>query len=298
MEAHAQHDPSQRGTQATASQASSMTATQHDERPAVFTDILCAVDGTRASFTAVRQAVSIAGPNGSLTLLAVSATAGAGAYRTAAIDPARIKRVLDIATHLAREGGVRCNRIIDPDGPPSRVIVQRAAGHDLLAMGAPTTSWLGGLFVGGVVVSAMRSFTTPLLLARPAPEEQPFGRRTLVASDAGEDSDGIVGMAAALARQHDGGVMLVHALGPESKARPHRVSSQIRMLEAELQDACESHIEPGPAHEVILEIARSAQASLIVMGSRRLGGLKALGSVSERVVHEAPCSVLVVPPSA
>jgi nucleotide-binding universal stress UspA family protein len=33
---------------------------------------------------------------------------------------------------------------------------------------------------------------------------------------------------------------------------------------------------------------------LIVVGSRGLHGLKSLGSVSERVAHKAPCSVLVV----
>ena len=32
----------------------------------------------------------------------------------------------------------------------------------------------------------------------------------------------------------------------------------------------------------------------VAVGSRRLHGLKALGSVSERVTHQALCSVLVV----
>jgi nucleotide-binding universal stress UspA family protein len=37
-----------------------------------------------------------------------------------------------------------------------------------------------------------------------------------------------------------------------------------------------------------------ARADLVVVGSRGLHGLRALGSVSERVAHRAPCSVLVV----
>jgi hypothetical protein len=36
---------------------------------------------------------------------------------------------------------------------------------------------------------------------------------------------------------------------------------------------------------------------LIVVGSRGLHGPRALGSVSERVAHRAPCSVLVVRPT-
>jgi nucleotide-binding universal stress UspA family protein len=35
-------------------------------------------------------------------------------------------------------------------------------------------------------------------------------------------------------------------------------------------------------------------ADIIVVGSRGLRGLRALGSVSERVAHRAECSVLVV----
>lgn len=41
-------------------------------------------------------------------------------------------------------------------------------------------------------------------------------------------------------------------------------------------------------------LAASAHADLLVIGSRGLHGLAALGSVSERVAHRARCSVLVV----
>jgi nucleotide-binding universal stress UspA family protein len=259
-------------------------------------DALCAVDGTRDSFTAVRQAAALTGTTGSLTLLAVSATAGSGRYKTAAINPTRVKRVLDIATQIAREEQVPSSRLVDPGGPPSKVIVKRAAGYDLLAMGAPRTSWLAGLFVGGVVVTAMRSFTTPLLLARPAPEEQVFGGRILVASDAAEGSDRLVELAGALAAERGGGALLLHALDRESRSRPHRVQAQMHKLETVLADSCEIHVEPGDPHDLIVETAGRAGVSLIVIGSRRLDGVRALGSVSEKLVHDAPCSVLVVPP--
>ena len=41
-------------------------------------------------------------------------------------------------------------------------------------------------------------------------------------------------------------------------------------------------------------ISKSPQAGLLIVGSRRLHGLSALGSVSERLAHVAPCSVLIV----
>ena len=51
----------------------------------------------------------------------------------------------------------------------------------------------------------------------------------------------------------------------------------------------------GHAAEEIVEAAREGGASLIVIGRRGLTGLKALGSVSDRVVHDAGCSVLLTP---
>jgi len=41
-------------------------------------------------------------------------------------------------------------------------------------------------------------------------------------------------------------------------------------------------------------VAAAAEADLVVVGSRGLHGLRALGSVSERVAHTASCSALVV----
>jgi nucleotide-binding universal stress UspA family protein len=42
----------------------------------------------------------------------------------------------------------------------------------------------------------------------------------------------------------------------------------------------------------LLEAAR--EAHLLIVGNRGVTGLRALGSVSERVAHHAPCSLLVV----
>jgi nucleotide-binding universal stress UspA family protein len=54
-------------------------------------------------------------------------------------------------------------------------------------------------------------------------------------------------------------------------------------------DLAFSDEKPVPA---LLEAARDAD--LLVVGSRGVTGLRALGSVSERVAHRAPCSLLVV----
>ena len=57
-----------------------------------------------------------------------------------------------------------------------------------------------------------------------------------------------------------------------------------------------THVGPQPAHE-IADIAREEEADLIVVGTRghtAIAGLL-LGSVTQRLLHVAPCPVLVVP---
>jgi nucleotide-binding universal stress UspA family protein len=51
---------------------------------------------------------------------------------------------------------------------------------------------------------------------------------------------------------------------------------------------------PGRPHRAVADAARDFDASLVITGSRSMKGLAALGSVSERIAHAAPCSVLVV----
>ncbi|MGA3361441.1 MAG: universal stress protein [Solirubrobacteraceae bacterium] len=259
----------------------------------LFANILCAVDGTRASTAAVRMAVCLAGPRGHLTLLAVTAARGSGVQATAAIAPGRVAQVLARAKRVADEAGVPATTIVDPGHPPARVILERAADHDLLALGGPATSWLGGMLVGGVASEALSRFTTPTVFVRASFRGPLQGRRIVVASDGLEGSDEIVALAAALGVDQHAPVTLVHALGAESKMRPHAIQAQAEALSK--AGASASLIVPGRAAPVIIAAVKSTGAAIVVIGSRRLGGLQAFNSVSRRVAHDS-CSVLVLPP--
>jgi nucleotide-binding universal stress UspA family protein len=59
---------------------------------------------------------------------------------------------------------------------------------------------------------------------------------------------------------------------------------------------CQTRVAVGPAYRTIVELANEWGAGLIVMGSHGRTGTKRLlmGSVTERVVSQAPCPVLVV----
>jgi nucleotide-binding universal stress UspA family protein len=85
--------------------------------------------------------------------------------------------------------------------------------------------------------------------------------------------------------------------------RPHQ-STELLYQEAEKQlQQYQSQIPNsiieivrGDASEEIIRLANIYQASLIVIGTRGLKGVKRAieGSVSSQVVEDAPCSVLVV----
>lgn len=57
----------------------------------------------------------------------------------------------------------------------------------------------------------------------------------------------------------------------------------------------EAHVKSGDAADVLIGLAEELGADLIVVGNRGLSGVKrfVLGSISSRVTHHAPCSVLV-----
>ncbi len=266
------------------------------QRPAVLTDTVCGVDGTRTAYEAVRQAATLAGPRGRLTLLAVTGATGAGRHQVAALAPARARRALSHARRLAAQAGVPAEIELDESGPVMHEVLERAAEHELLAIGAPSMTRLAHLLFGGTATLAAHSLPASLLVARRPPARVAFGEGIVVASDALDRSDELVDFAIALAREHDTSLTLLHAAGAESAHHPTRIAGQVRRVTEAFPDTGSVRIEPARAHELIVEVAAEERASLIVVSSRHLGGVRSLASVSERVVHDAPCSVLVVRP--
>jgi nucleotide-binding universal stress UspA family protein len=59
----------------------------------------------------------------------------------------------------------------------------------------------------------------------------------------------------------------------------------------------ETVVLQGFAHVAIVELARARKADLIVLGTHGHGFMShiLMGSTTERVIHEAPCPVMVVP---
>jgi nucleotide-binding universal stress UspA family protein len=68
----------------------------------------------------------------------------------------------------------------------------------------------------------------------------------------------------------------------EARRLAERLSATVRVVSTE---------DRRTAHALV---ETAFGADLLVVGSRGVHGARSLGSVSERVAHEAPCSVLVV----
>jgi nucleotide-binding universal stress UspA family protein len=90
----------------------------------------------------------------------------------------------------------------------------------------------------------------------------------------------------------------VNADEDEVLAKIHRQADELRSQGLDVTLRIETTAAPGAAH-VIAEAARSFGADVIVVGTRghtAIGGLL-LGSVTQRLLHIAPCPVLAVPAS-
>jgi nucleotide-binding universal stress UspA family protein len=117
--------------------------------------------------------------------------------------------------------------------------------------------------------------------------------------------------ASQLAEKHDSKLILLHAFRSTSDLRGSEGFNQMvgkRRQKGEeiIKAACkrlgqaahdvEENLLEGPAAEAIVSVVEARNADLVVMGTRGMGSLKGLlfGSVSTKVTHYSPCSVLVV----
>ncbi|HEY5372729.1 MAG TPA: universal stress protein [Polyangiaceae bacterium] len=109
-----------------------------------------------------------------------------------------------------------------------------------------------------------------------------------------EETAGMVsGFAGGIATQQEVNAAW-RAVEAELEAALDATASAIRAVEPDVPIARRTEIgDPGL---VLCRLASELGAELVVVGSRGRGVLKGalLGSVSSRVVHEAPCPVLVI----
>lgn len=135
------------------------------------------------------------------------------------------------------------------------------------------------ILIGGVAGEMLHDAPLSVLVTRPAPEAFPLS--IVVGVDGSDAADAALTTAEALAERFGAELTVLTAFRAKDVdlARMRRRSPRVVAVDG---------------HPVETLVTASAFADLVVVGSRGLHGLRALGSVSERVAHEAKSSVLVV----
>jgi nucleotide-binding universal stress UspA family protein len=249
----------------------------------VFAKIVCGVDGSAAALEAVKQAQRLAPAGARMTLVSVSEThlavhtgpsAGEWAQQLsedaqAALDEGR--KLVDDAETILLHG-----RAADE--------FNRALGNydaTLAAVGSHEISRALGVLIGSVATRVLHEAPCSVLLTRAA--ESPWPRSIVAGIDGSDGSFAAAAVAKDVATRTEATARFLVARG---------ASSADVAIEAVANCDYDVAFSEEKAVPALLDAARDAD--LLVLGSRGLTGLRALGSVSERVAHRAPCSLLVV----
>lgn len=277
-----------------------MSATLHPESiPALrgtFTRLLCGVNGSRGSDEAMRQALALAAPGATLHFVAVSDERGTGPNRAAALSEFRAQRGLDIIRALTRGLDLHVETELVHGVDPPAELLARQADHELLVVGCHRETRFGGILTGSTATELAHRTRGSLLIARASRNGQPFPSHIVVAIEDRRRSRAQFEPAVALAAATGATLQLVHVEEADYSERTRHMLAELVVEATELtgHEPIADTVEGPIAHAVAHEIRR-AGADLLVCGHSGRSGVGALRSVSERLVHEAPCSVMVVP---
>jgi nucleotide-binding universal stress UspA family protein len=269
------------------------TARRSQDFPPPFGRIVCGIDGGRSSALAAEQAIVLSGPGTALLFVCVREERGAGATHLETVSMERADSALEAAVRAAREAGVDAAAEILPGHDPRSVLLDEASRSDLLVVASHGGSRAGGIAFGSTASAALHRATVPVLVARRPPSGAVFPQRILVATDGSAAAQRAVELTARIG--HSAGAD-VYALSVGASGDPSHVAIEITDLTAALGREPTVIREAGDPSERILALAASERVALVTLGSRGLHGMRALGSVSERVAHRAHCSVLVARP--
>lgn len=252
----------------------------------VFERVVVGVDGSDESREAVRQAVRLLAPEGTLRLVTaveVGKAAGAGFAATRAAD--QLAAEATAALEAAKQLAPRAQTMLVKGGVAAalRAAIERERAT-LVCLGSHGRGRLAGMMLGHVVAGLLHDAPCAVLVARPARVPEAFPRVVVAGLDGSPEAVAAGATAAELAERL--GATVRHVLATGGKG------VDLDAARAETAD-----VEIDERSPVDALVAAAADADLLVVGSRGLHGVKALGSVSERVAHRAPCSVLVVRPA-
>lgn len=269
-----------------------------------FERFLVASDGSEFSAAAVREALGMAVKCGAevhvMSLVATGAEHEALGESILKQELEAVQSNLDRIKAEAEAAGVKCQthaihgRAVDEE----IVALADQVQADLIIMGRRGRRGLARLMLGHATAQVIgQAHCSVLVVPRAAHIE---GRHLVLATDGSRYADAAAVTTARLAQFCGARVSVVSVTTP-SHAPERRAEAQQavdRVVEHMRNEGTEVEglVQEGVPSEVITGLARERNADLIVTGSQGRSGLERvlLGSVSERILNETPCAVLVV----
>lgn len=254
----------------------------------IFSRVLVGIDGSNESREAARQAAILA--DGELTLFAAYDVSPAVFGGTGTSIPGYLNE--DLQREAATDALRRAREDVAAAAPTRKIVrghpasalisqIKREQGT-LLVVGSHGQGRLIGFVMGSTASEVIHKAPSSVLIARGRSAPGSFPNKVVVGVDGSPESAIAYAAARQIAERFDAELWPVVAHGGEAVDR-RRVGQIVGRDREELPD------DP-----VTALVAAAADADLLVIGSRGLHGLKALGSVSERVAHRASSSVLIV----
>lgn len=232
---------------------------------------------------------------------------------SSAREPQELFESLTEQAYRAGLDGLHFSLHVKP-GLPARVIAKLAEElkADLIVLGASEPGHPRPLGLGSTAERVLRKATCPLLVVRPGLPFPP--RRVLVPVDFSAGATGAFRYGVKLLRQLEGKLPdteILFVLSP-GESSVHFSAEQIaRFAVDELHRFADRNMPEGSrkverkvraghtAEQVLAEITER-QPDLVILGPQGRSGLEhlLLGSVADKILHESPTSILVVPPEA
>jgi nucleotide-binding universal stress UspA family protein len=253
----------------------------------VFDRVVVGVDGTDFGVEALRQTLAMSPVDAvvhAVTALDTSIAVHAG------FDMSHVAAQLEEEAERARAGAaeiisgrLNCTTMI-MRGDAKAVLRHACSEHEatLLALGGRSSSRFLGMMTGETAGTLLHEEACSVLFARPLWGERWLPNRIVVGLDGSAFSLAALAVADDLADRLGAAVQVVAATGGKPVEREGAWAERVT--------------EWDKGHPLAVLRDRSKRADLLILGSRGLHGLRALGSVSERVAHCAHCSTLVVHP--
>lgn len=194
---------------------------------------------------------------------------------------------------------------------PSPALIAASEDASVLVLGSRGLGGFKGLIVGSVTVQVSAHATCPVLVV-PADSGETLGP-VVVGIDGSDASKNALGRAYAHAHDREATLVVVHAWNATQAEVPwdpigigYDIEEVERAKERVVSEALAEWQDTYPDVKVERRVVRNHPAtalldeaspeSLLVVGSRGFGGFRGLllGSVSQSILHNAPCPVEIV----